>query len=408
MDTDLHDAKNKKHTWVKINMAGMHNFKIKCSVETLYKCFICILVFMYMIEATSWKAFSDSIFHEVLQIMAVIMAATYIVVRKYTLKELFRIGLLNTIGVLCFLSSGYTGLLMTMLAITLLPRGALDRVLHMILVEETVVFVGIVLAAQIGILSNEVVEINKSTYMAEAMTLGFDHPNMLAAQATSIILLFLCVNRKKLKKRYILGALITIIINFFFSRGRTSLLLGLMAVVMIAIRKKRWLNKVQSVVLPWMYIIVFLILISFMAAYAKWGEQAPIVKILNDSLFNGRIGLAYRSLLVYPITLFGKPLDTSIWNEWQYYSLDNGQIMVLLEYGIIGFAGYFWVIQKTLSYIKQEKETVFAIVMIVFLIWSMYEGTMYFIGKNFAFLFLGTIDLNKVSNTKKKHEVENI
>ena len=138
-----------------------------------------------------------------------------------------------------------------------------------------------------------------------------------------------------------------------------------------------------------------------MTVYSKNGETA-IVKILNDGLFNGRIGLAYTSLLVYPITLFGKQIDTGIWNQWQYYSLDNGQVMILLEYGIAGFLCYFWTVQKTLNQIKKEKETVFAIVMIVFLAWSMYEGTMYFIGKNFALLFLGTIEFRESSDVKNE------
>ena len=104
-------------------------------------------------------------------------------------------------------------------------------------------------------------------------------------------------------------------------------------------------------------------------------------------------------MVVYPITLFGKGIDTSIWNQWQYYSLDNGQVMVLLEYGIAGFICYFVIIQKTLNQIKKENEIVFAIVISIFLIWSMYEGTMYFIGKNFALLFLGKIQF---SSTRRK------
>lgn len=384
----------------------MYNFRIKCNIETLYNGFICTLIFTYMMEATSAKGFSNSVFHAVLQIISITMAASYIIIRKYTLKQLLRIAVLNLIGLLCFLSSGYTGLFMTMLAITLLPEKSLNRVLRMILVEEIVVFAGIVLASQIGILSNSVLEINKGDYIAKGMTLGFVHPNMLAAQATSIVFLFLCVNRNKLKRYHILMAIFILVLIFFFSQGRTSMLLGVGTVILITLRKKKWVNKFVFMILPWMYVIVLAALVGCMFTYGKWGGESTIAKILNDSLFNGRIGLAYRSLLVYPITLFGKPLDVSIWNKWQYYSLDNGQVMILLEYGIAGFVGYFWVIQKTLNQIKREKETVFAILMIAFMVWSMYEGTMYFLGKNFTLLFLGTVGLNKIATTKKDMECE--
>ena len=377
------------------------NNKLRIRINTLYDFFIFLLIFLYMMEATSWTSFNDSIVHDIFQLLAIAVAAIYIVVRKYTYKELLRIIVLNAVGFLCFVSSGLSGLFMTMMAITLLPKNSLMHVLKMIFIEEVMIFCTIVLGSQIGFLSNAVVEINKNTYIASAITLGFSHPNMLAAQATSIVLLFLCVNRNRLKKGYFLGAYCSIILIYFFSHGRTSLLLGIAAITLIALRKKNWVKKMVLTVLPGMYIFVIVVMLVCMAVYSKNGETA-IVKFLNDGLFNGRIGLAYRSLLVYPITMFGKPINTSIWNQWQYYSLDNGQVMILLEYGVAGFLCYFWIIQKTLNQIKKEKEVVFAIVMIVFLVWSMYEGTMYFIGKNFALLFLGTIEFRKSSDVKNE------
>lgn len=374
-------------------------YKLRFRINALYDFFICLLIFLHMMEATSWTSFNDSIVHDVFQLLAIAVAAIYIVVRRYTSKELLRIIVLNAVGFLCFVSSGFSGLFMTMMAITLLPKNSLNHVLKMIFMEEVTIFCAIVLGAQIGLLSNAVVEINKSTYIATARTLGFAHPNMLAAQATSIVLLFLCVNRNRLKKEYFVGAYCSIILIYFFARGRTSLLLGIGAITLIALRKKNWIKKMVLTVLPGVYIFVVMVLLVCMAVYSKYGETA-IAKILNDGLFNGRIGLAYRSLLAYPITLFGKPIDPSIWNQWQYYSLDNGQVMILLEYGIAGFLCYFWTIQKALNQIKKEKEVVFAIIMIVFLVWSMYEGTMYFIGKNFALLFLGTIEFRESFDIK--------
>lgn len=376
--------------------------KIRLKKDSLYKCYIFLLVLMYMLEATSWQDFNNSVFHNVLLLFVIFVAILYTSQKKFALSELIQFFLINLIGILCFLSSGNTGLFFTMLAITLFPDGYLDKVLRMIYREEVVLFVGIIIVSQAGLLNNYIMMINKGSYVANARTLGFSHPNMLAAQATSIVFLYLCINRENVKKRNIVAALIMLAIIFYFSQGRTSLLLGGLAVILIAIKDQRWLNKIILKILPWVYLGVFIILISCMAAYAVLGENAGIVKVINDSFFNGRIGLAYRSLLAYPITLFGKTIDTSIWNQWQYYSLDNGQVMILLEYGVVGFFAYFWIIQKTLKKIKDEKEIVFAIVIIVFLIWSMYEGTMYFIGKNFALLFLGESNLEGFKVRRKR------
>lgn len=361
--------------------------------EFLYSGFICLVILMNMLEATSLKNFDDTLLHNLLLLSALGFALFYIIESKYTIKKLLRMLLLNGIGILCFISSGNTGLFMTILAICLLPPNFLDNILNIMLKEETIIFALIVALSMVGVLKNGGIDVNKGTYVANARSLGFGHPNMLAAQGASIVLLFLCVNRKKLKRRHIVGAIVCIFILYFFSRGRTSLLLSLFAVFMIICRKKQNFTKVLFKVLPWMYIIVLISLTGFMFTYAYLGENATIVKIINDSIFNGRIGLAYRSLLVYPVTLFGKKIDLSYWNEYQYYSLDNGQVMILLEYGVIGFLAYFVLIQKTLKTLCKEKEIILAITMIIFLIWSMYEGTMYFIGKNFALLFIGTSDI---------------
>ena len=379
--------------------------RLRCNNNSLYKIFIFILILMYMIETTSLKSFNESTLQKILQLSALFFAFIYIVKRKYSHKELERLFVLNSIGLLCYISSGFSGLFMTMLAITLLPQGILDDVLKMIFKEELVLFAIIVVCSCLGILNNSAVDINKGSYVASALSLGFEHPNMLAAQATSIVFLYLCINRKQLRMKHFLFSLLSIIAIFFISKGRTSLILGVLAWLLILMKNKRIVKKYILRILPWIYILVFAVLILCMIIYAKFGYNARITILLNDTLFNGRIGLAYRSLLVYPITLFGKAIDLSVWNKYQYYSLDNGQVMLLLEYGIIGFMAYFFVIQKATRKIQADQETVLGIVMIIFLVWSMYEGTMYFIGKNFALLFLGTnSQLLAFSRQRRKYD----
>lgn len=223
--------------------------------------------------------------------------------------------------------------------------------------------------------------------------MGFAHPNVFAAEAVSLILMYLCIVRKQIKKVHIFVSMFFCGLIYILSQGRIAFFVGIIVIVLIALRKKKSIESIIYNFLPLSYIMVIILVIFFMAVYALLGENNLIVKILNDGFYNGRIGLAYRSLLAYPITLFGKAIDTSIWNQWQYYSLDNGQVMVLLEYGVAGFLTYYWLYKKTLIHIKQEKDIVFAIVIMGFILMSTYEGTMYFLGKNFTFLFLGTVNI---------------
>ena len=379
--------------------------RVRLNIESLYKIFVFLLVSMYMLETSAIPGFSDSLFHDLLQYFALLAAILYIFIRKYSIKELIRLFCLISIGILCYISSGFSGLLMTMLAIALMPKNYLDTVLNMILKEEIFLFCIIVAFSLIGVLDSSSMEIYKGSYTTNAFSLGFGHPNMLAAQGTSIILLYLCVNRNRLKLRNFVISIIGVIVLFTFSKGRTSLFLGLFAIFLFGVAKNRHVKKTIIRILPYTYVAVIIILMLFMFFYSRDNGTSTLSRFINDGIFNGRIGLAYRSLLAYPVTLFGKAIDVSIWNQYQYYALDNGQVMVLLEFGIAGFLTYFYIIQSTLNEIKKKQEVAFGIVLVVFLIWSMYEGTMYFLGKNFALLFLGLKDFNLTSKAKNKEDI---
>ena len=66
----------------------------------------------------------------------------------------------------------------------------------------------------------------------------------------------------------------------------------------------------------------------------------------------------------------------------------------------------FYIIQIILKEVKKKEEVVWGITIIVFIIWSMYEGTMYFIGKNFVFLFLGLNKNSMIVNLKKEKKYD--
>lgn len=376
--------------------------KIRLKTESAYKAYVFLLIAIYMFETSSIPGFSESFVHDILQILALMMVAIYITQKKYSVMQLMGIFVLSFIGILCYISSGLSGLLMTVLAIVLMPKNYLDSTLKMILKEEIVLFCVIIALSFIGVLSQGSTEVAKGYYTTNAVSLGFTHPNMLAAQGTSIVLLYLCINRYNLKVRHYIVAIISMIALFLCSKGRTGAILGFFSILLLQITKNQKIKSVFLRILPYTYVCIIVLWCVFMFLYARDGGTSSLSVFVNDRLFNGRVGLAFRSLLVYPITAFGKAIDISIWNPYQYYALDNGQIMVLLEFGIVGFIAYYYIIQKTLNEIKQENEIVLGIAFFIFLIWSMYEGTMYFVGKNYTLLFLGVKGLSGMLNFKNR------
>lgn len=355
-----------------------------------YVGFIVLLISMYVFESTAWTSFNDSFFHDVLLGCALLFAISCMVLKKFSLKEKFVFGILMCIGVLCYISTRFTGLLLTFLVVTLIPRNSIDKVFRIIFIEELFLTICIILLSLIGVLPNQVVEINKSLYTANAYTFGFSHPNILTAQATTIVFLYLCVNRNNIQFKTILISLLSTLVIYYFSRGRTAFLLSLLVIILICIDKTGKFNSIKSSIfkyLPYLNIGIILTILIVIVLFAFFGGHSRLINLINDVIFNGRIGLAWLNFKAYSMSLFGVNLDPNVWGEWQYHALDNGHMMIFLQYGIVGFISYFCVVQRALNNIAKRKDIVMCIIISVLLIWLIYEGTMSYVGKNFTLLF---------------------
>lgn len=371
---------------------------IKKNEGFFYFLLIATMSINYMLESAAISNYQDMLIHDILLIATLGFALVCIFVQKYTLKEMLQIIIINGIGMICYFSSGNTGFLTTMLVVTLMPKNKLDKTLMLIFKIFLIMTIAIVIASLIGILENKTMEISKSFYMASGMTLGFGHANTMAAQMMTLIFLNLAIKRETLSNKLIGISLILIVLVYFISACRTALLLGSFVIFLLFLRKNVKVKKLLFKFLPYLYIFVMVIIFASMAIYCCLGHNNLFVGFVNDTLFNGRVGLAARSLLTYPITLFGTYMDTTIWGKYSYFALDNGQANILISYGIMGFLVYFWLFQKILFHVKIEKNYVFAVLLIYFIIYTLFEGSMYFFGKNFALLFIGT--------SKKKKEIK--
>lgn len=373
-----------------------------------YVGFIVLLISMYVFESTTWTSFNDSFFHDVILGCTLMFAISCMLLKKSSLKEKFVFGILMCIGLLCYISTRFTGLLLTFLAVTLIPRNSIDKVFRIIFIEELFLTICIILLSLIGILPNQVVEINKSLYTVNAYTFGFNHPNILTAQATTIVFLYLCVNRNNVQIKTILISLISTLLIFYFSRGRTAFLLSLLTIILICIDKTGKFNSIKSSIfkyLPYLNIVIILTILIVIILFAFFGGYSRLINLINDLIFNGRIGLAWLNFKAYPMSLFGVNLDPSVWPEWQYHSLDNGHMMIFLQYGVIGFIAYFYIVQRALNNIANRKDIVMCIIISVLLIWLIYEGTMSYVGKNFTLLFAF---YRGKSGSKKKGVKQNV
>ena len=272
--------------------------KIRINSFSTYILFLSLLMFMYMVESTSYESFKTSSFHSIIQYCAICIAIVNIFFHRFSFKQLLYLIAFNSIGFFCYIASGNSGLLMTMLAITLMPDGCLDKVLHFLMYEETILFLCSVAASKIGLLTNEVVSVNKGSYVANGLTLGFSHPNMLAAQATSIVFLYLCINKNKLTIARQIFSLFLIVCIYAISRSRTGLILGVAAVFLLFICNKKLINKCFFILFKYVYPGILLI-VAFCIFIFNQHADLPIALPYIRMVF---LCLAKRWIYLYGIS----------------------------------------------------------------------------------------------------------
>lgn len=358
----------------------------KKSYMYLYVVALIILIANYTLDNSSILNYNDTFFHDFTLFISIGMLSICLFLKCLN-KQITRISILfYIIGLLCYLSTRYTAFLLMIFAITLIPIENIGRIFRIVLIEKILLIFGIITASQLGIIPDLTLTISKQAYVVETHAMGYVHPNMLSADIISTLMLYIYINQYRMNaKRYIIYITISII-AYIITKTRTALFISLILLVFTILRDNRYVKKCLFMILPYMYMLTIFFITFLILAYGILGADNKLISIINDGIFNGRIGLAYMALTNYPISLFGNRIDFSIWNDWQYFALDNGQTLILLEYGIAGFTVYWMIYNRILKVFSKNKEYILGIIVALFIIWSIYEATMYFLGKNFIFL----------------------
>lgn len=159
--------------------------------EILYYLFIFLIMFNYGFENINTIDYGSTIIHDIVQYLALCVALLCFIMKKIEINGfLWIIGVL-LIGILCYISGGWTNMLLTILAIYLLNNIEINNILVFIFVERLLILIAIIFMANVGILHNSVIEVAKSTYSVKALSMGFSHPNTFATNIGILILLYL-------------------------------------------------------------------------------------------------------------------------------------------------------------------------------------------------------------------------
>lgn len=324
-----------------------------------------------------------SVVHEI-SLVAILAAMTIgMLVKKYTIKYLIVSVLICLFGIFSYFQSSNTDYMFTLFAVVLMYQIELDEILRVIYRTKFVVFVIVVGLALAGILDRGLFASESPT---KGVLLGYVHVNMFAANLGILILLMLAVNRYGLKKRHLIISLISGIIVFKLGRARSAFGLLICTVFLILLLNHKVIRKkflgASRIFVPLIIITNFILILM----YCWDGTRGLVGKI--DSLFNGRLFLAYMNFSYYPVTLWGQKVDISkIAADNRYYALDNGYSYLLINYGLVGLLIFCLFLYYALASCRESEDYVLGIIVLILMVWAIYEGMMISVSSNFTLIF---------------------
>lgn len=363
--------------------------------KILYFAFIFLIMINYGFENINTIDYGATFIHDVIQYMALAIALFCFILKKVEINAFLYTIIVFLIGILCYMSGGWTNMLITVLAIYLMEDIDVDQILLFIFLERLFICVSIIFMAYIGVLHNEVVEVAKSDYSVKALSMGFSHPNAFATNVGILILLFLCINRNSMKTWKRLMLIIFDIMVYKISGTRTTFILIMVAVLFEILCNDDVLKSLLKKIMPYIYIIVLISMFVGILLFVKIGYTNNILNVINDKIFNGRLGLGALYLSTYSLSLLGNKLDISMVSNNSYYALDNGYVVLLMYYGIIGFILFMYIIEKLIHRLKECNEIFLMLLCIIMGLWAMYEGMLISLAGNFMILFYGKYCLDR-------------
>ncbi|CDB16986.1 putative uncharacterized protein [Clostridium sp. CAG:221] len=319
---------------------------------------------------------------QLITIIAFIMLLIKLVITKYTKKEIIICIVLIAIGIMSCLSSGREGVLLTIITIIGLKKIPYRRVLYLAFIIRSFIFTALITLSLSGIIEN--VTINHwrdGVGIVSRYGLGYEHPNLLHTNLFILIILFIYIFYEKLNVICYISILVINWIIYSFSVSRTGLFAIILAVLITALLKRKLISKkifysICKMVIP--LCVLFTILTSL--GYDKFN----IIKNL-DRLLSGRIYYSSYFLQNYKWNGFGRSLsgDKNL--------LDNGYVVLIINYGIIIFGlyifGYYKIIKKFIVH-NMDKEL---LMIILFSIYGITEGYIPNIFMNLSLIFLSGV-----------------
>lgn len=338
---------------------------------------------------------ADSEILKIITILAIVLVIVKLITTHYTHREIIICFVLCGIGLTSYVVTKREGVLLSIITIIALKNISYHKVFLVALKLRAIAFISLITFSLLNIIENvKIVQWREDVGSITRYGLGYNHPNLLHTNLFVLIVLFIYLYYEKLNIRTYVAILIVNSIIYYFSVSRTGYYaIILMVLTTVIMKNKKSIGKIGNRI----FLMVIPMCIIFTIATALVYDKIEIINKL-DQLFSGRIYFSNYFLTYYSINMFGYNLS----NERNL--LDNGYVMILINYGIIIFSLYvisYYKIVKKFIKLKLNKEL---LMISFFAIYGITEGYLPNIFLNLSLMFINTLIFNNIKEGKNNDE----
>lgn len=308
---------------------------------------------------------------------------------KWTVSEAMRAIFMLIIALAVYISSKESLYLLLMFAAIIMHCIDYKKALTTIFVMRLIILIIVITLSLFSVIPvNQMIVSKGASGLATGYGLGYIHPNNLAQAVFILCIIYFCIKKKKINIQNWSIFLIVTLINYFVTKSRTIFILSIFVLVELIIQNKKMGQKVLKYGAIPLYIVVVLISLIIPYLYNEATGFLQRVAFTLNGILSGRFSDASMLFQRFPITLFGKIVNTNILQYFYGYNVvDNGYVFLLFNYGIIGSFIILFMYFYTIKRLIKQKEYIYLIAILSFLILGMMENAIRTVAVNFTMIF---------------------
>lgn len=300
------------------------------------------------------------------------------VTSKYTKREIIIDGILLIFATICVLITKIEMVLLTLMILIGIKNVDIKKVIKIIFyVSLTVITIHSLSYLYACIFHKETLKILLTKDLEIRHYVYFSHPNMFAGIVFGMILEWIYLYGRNIKKiyKYIIIVIVAIIVYKVTISRTTLMLFGILIVGLLFVDlNRKIINKCIYLISRYIFAIISIIIVVFLMFYKTDNNNKYVQKI--DEALSGRITLGLYARDKYGNSLIPQYIDFKEKINSKYAQklvIDNFYMRYFLSYGILSLVIISIVVWKA----SKRSNTFEQLYLIIFAIWGITEGVIF-------------------------------